>query len=258
MPAFQSRQEHRVLGKPLGVLAVTSAIVLAAWIAEGQGRLLLLFVLITVTLFVLWWHVLVGIWRAVRSRHYLHLFGLLGLIVGLALYLWLSLWVVRPALLPQRTTYDFIANLEVTARLVDPALLKVERWEILGREQDVLFVHPAPSGSTALVYPVRIAPRTALRADLAVAPEAWTAEGDGVVFSVYIEDEAGMHLLYSRYVDPKHHQADRYWLPVRVDLSPFGGKLVRLILVTGPGPAGDSRYDWAGWGTPHLERPVWP
>ncbi|MCX7680741.1 MAG: hypothetical protein N2508_02030 [Anaerolineae bacterium] len=240
------------------LLATAMASGWAAWVAESRGRLLLLFTLLSALVFTLWWYGLAHVWRAVRSRRYLHLLSLPGLIAGLGLYLWFSLWLMRPVLLPQRTTYDFIANLEVTARLVDPALLKVERWDILGRELDVLFVHPAPSGSTALVYPVKLAPRTALRAELALAPEAWAAEGDGVTFSVYVEDEAGMHLLYSRYVDPKHHQADRYWLPIRVDLSPFSGKLVRLILVTGPGPAGDSRYDWAGWGEPRLEQPIWP
>ena len=91
----------------------------------------------------------------------------------------------------------------------------------------IVGVRRTSSGSTALVYPVRIRPRTALHAHLAVAPEAWAKEGDGVTFSVYVEDEAGMHLVYGRYVDPKHHEQDRRWLPLRVDLSPFSGKLVR-------------------------------
>jgi hypothetical protein len=154
--------------------------------------------------------------------------------------------------------YDFIANRQVTEQLVDPALFKVEQWEILGRSQPVLFVHPAASGSTALVYPVKIEPRTTFRAEVAVAPGAWTAAGDGVTFSVYVEDEAGMHLLYSRYVDPKHHQQDKRWIPVQVDLSAYGGRLARIILATGSGPAGDAAYDWAGWGAPRLTRPVWP
>ena len=192
---------------------------------------------------------------------YLRLTGLIVLIVlvaGLGAGLWSALWALRPDLLPQHTTYDFIANRQVTERLVDPALLKVERWEILGEGRDVLFVHPAPSGSVALVYPVKIEPGTTFRAHLAVAPEAWSLEGDGLTFSVYVEDEAGMHLVHSRYVDAKHHQQDRRWVPIQVNLAPFGGKLVRLILVVGSGPAGDRRYDWAGWGEPRLERPVWP
>ena len=91
-----------------------------------------------------------------------------------------------------------------------------------------------------------------------MAPEAWSLEGDGLTFSIYVEDEGGMHLVAARYVDPKHHQQDRRWVPMRVNLARFSGKLVRVILVVGSGPAGDRRYDWAGWGEPRLERPVWP
>ncbi|MBN1887637.1 MAG: hypothetical protein JW850_06590 [Thermoflexales bacterium] len=180
-------------------------------------------------------------------------------VLALPLYVLFLLWIWRPDWLPQRITYDFIANRHVTERLVDPALLKTDRWDILGQERDVLFVHPTAAGSTALVYPLKIEVHTTLRAELAVAPEAWTAEGDGVTFSVYVEDAAGMHLVYARYVDPKHHELDRRWIPMWIDLTPFAGRgVVRLILVTGSGPAGDLRYDWAGWGEPRLEKPGWP
>lgn len=188
------------------------------------------------------------------GRGLLYLAGFVALLVGLGV----GLWFLHPDLLPQRTYYDLVANRHVTERLVDPALLKVERWEILGEEREVLFVHPATSGSVALVYPVRIEPGTTFRADLAMAPEAWTQEGDGVTFSLFVEDDAGMHLIHSRYVDPKHHQQDRRWVPVRVNLAGFGGTVVRLILVANSGPAGDRRYDWGGWGEPRLQRPAWP
>ena len=249
-------------------LALLLSLALAGYLAGQDGRVFLVFALVTAIVLYLWG---LGLRRAclaflpgggieggLSRRRHLHLVSLVGLVAVLGLYVWFSLWVLRPDLLPQRAYYDFVANRRVTERLVDPALLKVERWEILGQERQVLFVHPAPSGSTALVYPVHIEPGTTLRADLAVAPGAWAADGDGVTFSVYVEDDAGMHLLYSRYVDPKHHQQDRRWLPMRVDLSPFSGQLVRFILVVGSGPAGDRRYDWAGWGEPRLDRPVWP
>ncbi len=239
-------------------MALLLSLALAGWLTAQEGRGLLVFALVTAGVLYLWGLGLLHAWRSVQHRRFLHLASLVALLAGLILYLWLSAWALRPDLLPRRAYYDFIANRQVTEQLVDPALLKVERWEILGQEREVLFVHPASSGNTTLVYPVRIEPRTTLLAHLAVAPEAWAAEGDGVTFSVYVEDEAGMHLLYSRYVDPKHHQQDMRWLPMEVNLSPFSGKLVRIILVAGSGPAGDRRYDWAGWGEPRLERPVWP
>lgn len=239
-------------------LALLLSLTLSGLLAGREGGVFSVFALLTAAVLYLWGLGLARAWRAVHGRRYLHLLSLVGLTAGLALYLWLSLWVLRPDLLPQRTYYDLIENLRVTERLVDPALLEVERWEILDQEREVLFVHPTSSGSTALVYPLRVAPRTTLRADLALAPGAWEAEGDGVTFSIYVEDQAGMDLLYSRYVDPKHHQQDRRWLPMQLDLSPYSGRLVRLIMVVGSGPAGDRRYDWAGWGEPRLQRPLWP
>jgi hypothetical protein len=58
--------------------------------------------------------------------------------------------------------------------------------------------------------------------------------------------------VFSAHIDPKQNQADRRWHPFRVDLSDYGGQSVVLILETGSGPAGDNRFDWAGWGTPRL------
>ena len=248
--------------------ALLLSLALAGYLAGQDSRVSLLFALVTAIVLYLWGLALRraylsfspggGIEGSLRRRRYLHLVSLVGLVAGLGLYLWLSLWTLRPDLLPQRAYYAFIANRRVTERLVDPELLKVERWEITNEARAVLFVHPASSGSTALVYPVKVQPRTTLRAYLAVAPEAWTGDGDGVVFSVYVEDRAGMHQVYSRYVDPKHHEQDRRWVPLRVDLSPFSGELVRVIMAVSSGPAGDARYDWAGWAEPRLERPVWP
>ncbi len=204
---------------------------------------------------------LAGVWatgRAVWRRHYRYSGGFIGLWLGMGVYLGGLGWWLFPDLLPQQVVYDFVDNYQVTARLIDPQLFKIEEWEILGQTRKVLFVHPTAAGNATLVYPVYIEARAKLRTALAVAPGAWHLEGDGVVFEVYVEDDAGMHLLYSRYVDPKHHQQDRAWLPITVDLGPFQGQIVRVILVVSSGPAADRRYDWAGWGTPRIEVPTWP
>lgn len=203
-----------------------------------------------------------GWWAAARLIQRRHIWAVLtGVLLFFTCLAACGLSMVelfRPELLPQRMIYDFIANKGVTERLVDPALMKVEHWEILGKSEEVLFVHPSPSGSTALVYPMKIEARTYFVSDLAMAPQAWSMAGDGVTFSIFVEDDAGIKMLYSRYVDPKHQQQDKNWLPIRVDLSDFSGKLVRVILVTGSGPAGDRQNDWAGWGQPRLETTVWP
>jgi hypothetical protein len=236
----------------IGILPLAAA----WWAVDAGGRLLLEYLLAAEVI------CFIGAWVAVhlgQKGHWLTRLTGAGIFLAcLGLCGLGMIWLFRPDLLPQRMTYDFIANRAVTERLVDPALFKVERWEILGKSEEVLFAHPAPSGSTALVYPMKIEPRTFFVSDLAMAPQAWSMAGDGVTFSVYLEDDAGIKMLYSRYIDPKHQEQDKNWLPVRVDLSAFAGKLVRVILVTGSGPAGDRQNDWAGWGQPRLVTEVWP
>jgi len=249
-------------GKVLwGFIVLFLSLALAGLLTDFDGRLSLLFVFITViVLFVsgIW------IWQSFRDlrqgdhKFIILLLKVIGVLIGLVVYLYFSSWLLIPDLLPQYNYYGLISNHHVTERLVDPELLKVEQWEVLGEDHEVLFVHPGSSGSTALVYPVKIEPQTILRAYLAMAPGSWSAEGDGVTYSIYVEDEAGFHLLFSQYIDPKHQQQDRRWIPIQVKLSEFKNKLVRLILVVNSGPAGDTRYDWAGWGEPRLERPMWP
>lgn len=197
-------------------------------------------------------------WQLIKEQPIWSSLGLLILTVVTFLYGGLLVWLIRPDWLPHRTWYDFIEYRHVTMRLVDPDLIKVERWDILGDSRQVLFVHPANTGTTTLVYPVMIRSRTYLTTALALAPEAWSGDGDGVVFSIFVEDNAGMRLLFSQYVDPKHQQQDRRWLPVSLDLSPYEGKLVRVIFSVSAGPAGNLSYDWSGWAEPRLVQPIWP
>jgi hypothetical protein len=242
-------------------IGIVLSLALAGLLAGQEGLLWSAFGVITAGFLYLWGQRVLFLWRKFREGDcslFVFIPRILGLETGLTLYIFISFWLLRPDLLPQRIYYDLIENRHVTERMIDPTLMKVERWDILGEERDVIFVHPTPVGSTALVYPVKIEPKTSLRVALALAPQAWKSEGDGVTFSIFVEDEAGFHLMYSQYIDPKHQQQDRRWLPVEVSLGAFKDKLVRLILVVNNGPAGDGRYDWAGWGEPRLEKPGWP
>jgi hypothetical protein len=181
-------------------------------------------------------------------------FSKIGLILIVPAYFLISVLVLHPDYLPHRMAYDFIANRNVTLRLVDASLVKVEPWEIAGIQKEVLFVHPSSTGTTTLVYPIAIPKGAVFVSDVALAPGSWAAEGDGVVFSFYIENASGIHLLYSRYVDPKHQQQDQNWIPVRIDLSDYSDQIVRVILSVNSGHAGDARFDWSGWANPKLEQ----
>jgi len=92
---------------------------------------------------------------------------------------------------------------------------------------------------------------------VATAPESWEQPGDGVTFAVYVESGQDMqpetrNPKLETYVAPRQDEADRRWHPYTVDLSDYAGQTVTITFETGVGPAGDERYDWAGWGAPRL------
>ena len=58
--------------------------------------------------------------------------------------------------------------------------------------------------------------------------------------------------IFYLYELPEEREFDRRWHSYTVDLNEFSGQDVLIIFETGSGPAGDYRYDWAGWGEPRL------
>ena len=70
--------------------------------------------------------------------------------------------------------------------------------------------------------------------------------------AIYVQSKHGMAQVFTTHIDPERNEADRRWHPFMVDLTPYAGEVATLILETRTGPAGDYRYDWAGWGMPPL------
>jgi len=46
------------------------------------------------------------------------------------------------------------------------------------------------------------------------------------------------------------------WRGVRVDLTPYQGTTIELILGTDPGPNNNPLYDWAVWKEPRIFNPA--
>jgi 4-amino-4-deoxy-L-arabinose transferase-like glycosyltransferase len=123
------------------------------------------------------------------------------------------------------------------------------RFTIADDTRAVLAMQP-PS---AITYTLYLPARAALRTAIALNPEIWQPDkGDGVEFLIQLEAADGSHELLRRWIDPKHEPIDRRWHDIAIDLSAYAGQNVRLTLRTLPGPAGDGRYDWAGWGAPVI------
>jgi hypothetical protein len=90
-----------------------------------------------------------------------------------------------------------------------------------------------------------------------MAPEVWrVGRGDGAQFDLYLERAGAEAHLFAEYIDPKNLPVDRRWHDGEIDLSPWAGQAITITFATGPGPNGNSDYDWAGWGEPTIVQPV--
>ncbi|MEP7191216.1 MAG: hypothetical protein ABI901_18650, partial [Roseiflexaceae bacterium] len=123
------------------------------------------------------------------------------------------------------------------------------RFTINDDTRAVLAMQP-PS---AITYTLKLPAHAQLHTALALNPQIWQPDkGDGVEFIVQLDAADGRHELLRRYIDPKSQPANRRWDDIAINLSAYAGQDVQLTLLTLPGPAGDGRYDWAGWGAPMI------
>jgi hypothetical protein len=100
-----------------------------------------------------------------------------------------------------------------------------------------------------------VPPDAWLRTDLALKPEAWDKEGDGVLFLVGISDGRKYDELVTHDLNPYAVPGDRRWIPINIDLSAYSGEQVDIIFNTRtslPGKGNDDRNDMAVWGAPGI------
>lgn len=94
-----------------------------------------------------------------------------------------------------------------------------------------------------------------LRTAIAIEPQAWQQEGDGVLFRIAVSDGRTYDPLLQQHVDPYTVAADRRWIPVTIDLSAYGGRSVQVIFSTNtslPQQGDDARGDLPLWGEPAI------
>ena len=113
-----------------------------------------------------------------------------------------------------------------------------------------LFEHPP----TEISYRVHIPDNALLSFNIGINPEVWhKSMGDGVEFKIDITPvNGGRVCVFDKYIDPKHNINDRKWFNERVDLRKYANKDIIITFITLPGPAGDTRWDWAIWGEPEI------
>jgi hypothetical protein len=120
----------------------------------------------------------------------------------------------------------------------------------IGEDTRAVLAMQPPS---TITYTLKLPARAEFRTAIALNPQIWQPDkGDGVEFIVTVSAADGSHELLRRWIDPKTRPDDRRWHAIALDLSAYAGQEVQLALRTLPGPAGDGRYDWAGWGAPGI------
>ena len=134
----------------------------------------------------------------------------------------------------------------------DPALFSIVDATLNGETKKAIAVQPTPG--TRLTWKVAIPDDGWLSVYVGLKPEAWTMEGDGVLFYVGVSDGRAFEPLFTQHVHPFANSGDRKWIQAMVDLSAYAGEEVELIFNSRSGQPekGDVRGDFALWGQPEI------
>jgi hypothetical protein len=100
------------------------------------------------------------------------------------------------------------------------------------------------------IFPVTVPNRAWLRVSIGQQPEAWTTEGDGVVFIIGAWDGEVWDEVLSFVVNPFHTPEDRVWHDIAIDLSKYAGQSLELRFVLGRRDNPDG--DMPAWGDPRI------
>jgi hypothetical protein len=136
---------------------------------------------------------------------------------------------------------------------LDPGVaFSMDPQTIAGVTRRAIYAHPP---SRIIYHDIAVPDRARLELFLAVKEEAWDKETDGVYFRVGVSHGAMYQELAARTLDPYRNPADRGWIPLSFDLSPFAGQTVNVVFNTqhsAPGGTDNGMYDFAVFGEPRI------
>lgn len=140
------------------------------------------------------------------------------------------------------------AEKRTTRPLLADAFEVLDEVDIPGGPRRAIFAHPF----SRITWNETIPERAVLRTAAALLPHAWKAFGDGAVFRVGISDGPTYTEYFRRQLDPYARPADRAWIEIEIDLSPYAGREVGIVFNTEPGQHGNAVSDAAVWGAPRI------
>jgi len=148
---------------------------------------------------------------------------------------------------------DLISDWDtLTIEDFDNVEVKKALFQINGDKRHLLFQHPISRVSTK----VNIPSQAELLFGLALDPEVWeNGKSDGILYRIFIEDPQNpdtTNKVFEYFLSPGKPDEKQNWLDFSVNLSTYGGREVKIVFETSPGPDNNSAYDWGGWSTPTI------
>jgi hypothetical protein len=103
-----------------------------------------------------------------------------------------------------------------------------------------------------IIYTLTVPMDGWLETSYALKPDVWSQATDGAQFRIGIAEGRTYDELLRQVVKPD--RGDRRWFPVRLDLSSYQGRTVKVIFNTDAGPPGDvnTEHDEAVWCDPRI------
>lgn len=165
-----------------------------------------------------------------------------GIVVLGVLVLWLALR--RPS---ENVVINFVDEIaQTTERRPADGTFDVGEVTLDGETRRVI---RAPANGR-IAWSVTIPENAFLVGSAALAEEAWTTKGDGVVFRASLNDDEVLNIV----VDPFGEPSARRWQDFEVDLSEFAGETMNVFLKTFASPPGRNNTDGdlPLWGEPRI------
>ncbi len=176
----------------------------------------------------------------------------LYIVVGVVAVLILGWWIFTRG--GGSNAVNLLDRFDAAEKRPNPGVFAIEDVTIEGETKKSIAIIP-PVVGTRLIFKARVPDDGWLRVSLALKPEAWKQEGDGVRFMALVSDGRASDELFTQDVNPFGNPTDCKWIPVMVDLSAYAGEEVEIIFNTyasQPRKPGDMRNDLAVWGAPEI------
>jgi hypothetical protein len=146
---------------------------------------------------------------------------------------------------------DLISTFATAQKQPASGVAEIVDADLNGEKKRAIFTVPP----TRLTWTLKVPDDGWLKVDLAMKPEAWEKEGNGVWFYVGVSDGHAYEELFSQHLDPYSTKSDRRWVPVMVDLSAYAGEEVGIVFnarTSAEKTPDDPRNDMALWGAPEI------